>query len=282
MSKNLKIVILAENRVQKRGLIAEHGLSLYIEYGAKKYLFDTGQGLVLSHNAKKLDIDLEQISAVILSHGHDDHTGGLSKILELNPEVEVIAHKNAFISKFKKSDNKLEFRGNKTKLKNIKNFKNVQNQKVVEDGMWVTGEIQTKEKEYINNKYIQTGEEGKKVDDFSDDISLYFETEKGLVILLGCSHKGVINIVEHIRQKSTRKKIRAILGGMHLENKSNEEVEEIINYFAKLNLDLLVPIHCTGRRAAMMMKDKFTNKVKIASVGDSFTFNKKINFEKQK
>ena len=273
MSKNLKIVILAENSIEKRGLIAEHGLSFYIEYGDEKYLFDTGQGLVLSHNAKKLDIDLNEISSVILSHGHDDHTGGLAEILELNPEIEVIAHKDAFIPKFKKSNGKLEFRGSKTKLKDIKNFKDIQNKEVVEDGIYLTGEVSAKGKEYINEKYIKEVEEEKKVDNFNDDISLYIKTKKGLVILLGCSHKGVINIVEHVRKKTGKKKIRAILGGMHLKHSSDKKVEEIINYFEKLNLDLLVPIHCTGRRAAMMMKDKFKNKVKIASTGDSFTFN---------
>lgn len=273
MNKNLEVTILAENSVKKRGLLAEHGLSFYINYNDEEYLFDTGQGLVLTHNAKKLGINLKQISSVILSHGHDDHTGGLSEMLELNPELEVIAHKDAFSPKFKKSKNKLEFIGNNTSFKKIKKFTNAEKKTKIDEGMFVTGEVPVAKSKYINEKYILE-ENNKLVDNFKDDITLYFETEKGVVVLLGCSHKGVINILEYVKKLTNGKRIRAILGGMHLKHSSDKKVKKIIDYFSELNFDLLVPIHCTGNKAAMMMKDRFKEKVKIASVGDEFKFNK--------
>lgn len=273
MNKNLEITILAENSVEKRGLLAEHGLSFYINYNGEEYLFDTGQGLVLTHNAKKLGINLKKISSVILSHGHDDHTGGLAKMLEINPELEVIAHKDAFAPKFKKSKNKLEFIGNNSSSEKIKRFTNAENKTKINGNMYVTGEVPVSKNEYINEKYIIKEKKNKLIDNFKDDITLYFETEKGVVVLLGCSHKGVINILEYVKKLTNGKRIRAILGGMHLKHSSDKEVKKIIDYFSELSFDLLVPIHCTGNKAAMMMKDRFKEKVKIASVGDNFKFN---------
>jgi len=272
MTKNLEITILAENSVEKRGFLAEHGLSFYINYGKEKYLFDTGQGLVLSHNAKKLDINLEQISSVILSHGHDDHTGGLDKLLKINSEVEIIAHREAFSSKFKKADGKLEFIGNNTDRENIKKFTNAEKKTEINKGMYVTGEVPVAKNKYINEKYISGKRKNKVVDNFKDDISLYFDTPEGIIVLLGCSHKGVVNILEYVKELTNGKRIKAIIGGMHLKHSSDKKVTKIIDYFSRLNFDLLVPIHCTGTRAAMMMKDRFKSKVKIASVGESFIF----------
>ncbi|MGM0410622.1 MAG: MBL fold metallo-hydrolase, partial [Bacillota bacterium] len=132
-------------------------------------------------------------------------------------------------------------------------------------------EVKTQNDDYINEKYIIEENGQEKIDDFADDMSLYFETDKGIVILLGCSHKGVINIIKEIKE-STKQKIRAILGGMHLKHSSDCEIDEIVNYLKKLNFDLLVPIHCTGNKAAMKMKKAFGDKVNLASTGDIFKF----------
>ena len=92
MTNKLELTILSENTVEKRKLLAEHGLSVYFKYNDRHYLFDTGQGEVLVSNALKLGIDLNEINTVFLSHGHDDHTGGLKKLLKINPEIRVFAH----------------------------------------------------------------------------------------------------------------------------------------------------------------------------------------------
>src|SRR6056297_1659130 len=109
MSKELEVAILANNTVEKREVLAEHGLALYFKYNDKEYLFDTGQGEVLFSNANKMGIDLRNIDTVFLSHGHDDHTGGLKKLLELKPEIRVFAHSDIFQPKFKKTAASLEF-----------------------------------------------------------------------------------------------------------------------------------------------------------------------------
>lgn len=272
MTKKLEILLLSENTVEKRGLIAEHGLSFWLKYGEREYLFDTGQGEVLCHNAERLDIDLAQISAVILSHGHDDHTGGLEKLLEINHAIEVFAHKDLFLPKYKRSEEELEFIGTDIKEDQINNFSDVDDKIILDEGVYLTGMVDADRETYINDKYIIKKDGQNMVDSFDDDISLYIETDRGIVILLGCSHKGVVNIIEDIREKTGGKRIRAILGGMHLKHSSSEEIEDIVNYLKEINFDLLVPIHCTGVKAAMMMKDSFGARVKLASVGDRFQF----------
>jgi len=272
MDENLIITILSENTVERRGLKAEHGLSFYINYKGKEYLFDTGQGLVLLSNAEKLNIDLKNIDTVFLSHSHDDHTGGLKQILDLNPKINIAAHKNIFFKKYKKTKSGVEFIGIELEKSDIKNFIDISDKSKVINDIYSTGTVQTKNNDYIKEKYVIKKDNNKLIDNFHDDISIYFKTQKGLVILLGCSHKGVINILKHIRKKAPGERIRAILGGMHLKHSSIEDVKRIINYLDEINFELLVPIHCTGRKPAMMMKDQFGDRVKLASVGDEFKF----------
>ena len=270
MSKRLKIKILSENTVYKRNLRAEHGLSFYFEYGDKKYLFDTGQGLVLKDNADQLDIDLKEIDTVILSHGHDDHTGGLKELLKINPSINVAAHPDLFIPKYKIENNKNQFIGTDVKIRDI-NFINAREKEEVSRGINISKDVKVKDNSSFKKRYIIKDNKQEKVDKFNDEISLYIETEKGLVILLGCSHKGIVNIIKDIKER-TNQRIAGILGGLHLKHSSGQEVIEIMNYFDSINFDLLVPVHCTGREVAMLFKDHFEEKVKLSSVGDTFIF----------
>lgn len=272
MDKNLEITVLSENTVERRNLIAEHGLSFYFKYNNKEYLFDTGQGKVILKNAAFLNIDFKNIETVFLSHGHDDHTGGLKQLLKINPDLKVAAHKDIFNDKYKVLKNKVSSNGLEIKKKKIKNFINTEKMMEVRKGIYTTGEILVPNSDYINNRYQKKEKKEKVVDDFNDETSIFIETNKGIVILLGCSHKGVINIIEYIKSQIGNKKIVAILGGMHLKNANTKKVKNIINYFTKLEFDLLAPIHCTGRRAAMRMKDCFEDRVRLASVGDQFEF----------
>src|SRR6056297_413260 len=214
MSKKLEITILAENNVEKRDLLAEHGLSLYFKYNGKEYLFDTGQGKVLFGNAKKLGIDLKGIDTIFLSHGHDDHTGGLKELLKLKPEVRVFAHSEVFMEKYKKVGTELEFIGTDLEKDNLENFEDAENAVAAAPGLYNTGVIEAASKNYLNPRYVVKESDKEKIDLFNDDTSLYLESESGIVILLGCSHKGVKNIINEIRAEVGDRKIPAILGGM--------------------------------------------------------------------
>lgn len=272
MAKNLKIKILAENTVYSRKVLAEHGLSFYFEYNGKQYLFDTGQGKVLFSNAKKIGIDLKEIDTVFLSHGHDDHTGGLKEFLKIAPETRIFAHSEIFTSKYKKVNGQLEFIGLDLEKEDINNFTAAENNPIAAPGIYSTGEIAAPKESYIKNRYRIKTEAGEEVDPFDDDTSIYINTESGIVILLGCSHKGVKNILDDIRAEVGEQKIAAVLGGMHLRRASREEIKQLIDYFQNFDFDLLAPVHCTGRRAAVMFKEAFKGRVRLASVGDEFEF----------
>ncbi len=272
MFENLEITILAENNVEKRDLLAEHGLSLYFKYNDKEYLFDTGQGQVLFANAAKLGIDLKNIDTAFLSHGHDDHTGGLKELLKIKPEIRVFAHSEIFTEKYKKVGAELEFIGLDLQKNELKNFEAAESTGAAAPGLYNTGVIKATSNDYINPRYVVIENDKEKIDPFDDDTSLYLESGNGIVILLGCSHKGVKNIIDQIRAEVGDKKIRAIIGGMHLKRASSEKIEDLINYFAEIDFELLVPIHCTGRQAAVKFKQAFGERVKLGSVGDKFKF----------
>ena len=272
MTKSLKIKILAENTVYSRKVLAEHGLSFYFDYDGKKYLFDTGQGEVLVSNAEKMNINLKEIDTVFLSHGHDDHTGGLKEFLKLAPDTRVFAHSEVFTPKYKKVDGELKFIGLDLDKSDINNFTAAENNPIAASGIYSTGEIAAPKESYLKERYRIKTEAGEEVDPFDDDTSIYIHTESGIVILLGCSHKGVKNIIEDIRAEIGEQKIAAILGGMHLKRASKKEIEQLIDYFQSFDFDLLAPMHCTGRLAAVKFKEAFGERVNLASVGDSFEF----------
>jgi 7,8-dihydropterin-6-yl-methyl-4-(beta-D-ribofuranosyl)aminobenzene 5'-phosphate synthase len=273
MPVSIKIKILVENNVYRRELMAEHGLALWIKYGEEEYLFDTGQGMVLLHNAEKMGIDLKRLKGVFLSHGHYDHTGGLKSILDLSPELRVYAHPGVFVPKYYQETGYLRENGMKLTREAIPGFIPVTDLKEIGEGLWCCNQIE------CNNKFsaIDPGfkiKQGNELisDDFKDDQSLFLETRNGLVVLAGCSHVGIVNILQHIRKVTGNKHIHAVIGGMHLINASKEYIEQTIMYFKKLDFDLLVPLHCTGINAINEMVNNLGERVKIAFTGDEFNF----------
>ncbi len=264
MGLNLKMTILVENTVYKQGLLAEHGLSIYLEFGRKKYLFDSGQGMVLKHNAEELDIAFYELDGLILSHGHYDHTGGIPFLLEQKTDLEIYAHPDFQIDRYSMRGKRLapvSYSGPK-----IKDFNKIKNLSEIEKGMFLTGEIKNA-KNYLNEKYKRKNNSGYKTDDFSDDMSLYFEGKNGLIIILGCSHKGVKNIITEIIDKSGIDNVDKIIGGMHLMKADKNILKELSEFFKKIDPSEIYPLHCTGKEAASYFRERLGDKVKFAGVG---------------
>lgn len=272
-SQNTKVKILVENRVAKENLLAEHGLSFLISYREKNYLFDTGQGLVLINNMKNLGIKVADIDGVILSHGHYDHGNGLQEILALNSELEVFAHPEVFIPKYSDKKVNLVPRGLNIKKEEIQNFKPIRKATEISAGLWMTGEIPRRSNlEELSNKFKREVAGQIQQDNFTDEQAVFIETKKGLVVLLACTHAGIINTLEHIKALSGSQKIHAIIGGMHLINANQKRINETVSYLAQLNFELIVPLHCTGFNALQAMLAKFKDKVKLRQVGEEFIF----------
>jgi 7,8-dihydropterin-6-yl-methyl-4-(beta-D-ribofuranosyl)aminobenzene 5'-phosphate synthase len=273
MNQRVEIKIVVANSVYQKNLLAEHGLSFWIKLGTKEYLFDTGQGLVLRHNLKELEIQLDSLNGILLSHGHYDHANGLKSLLKAKPNLKLYAHSDIFLPKYSKKSSQLIDRGMNITRTDLQNFRPVNKAKQIDAGLWLTGEISLDNREAIMKaKYKVKENEEIKLDPFKDDQAVFIESKAGIVVLLGCSHSGVIYTLKQIRKLTAGKKIAAIIGGMHLIHADQKRIDKIINYLRKLDFDLLVPLHCTGFKAAAQMKAVFKERVVAGGVGNKFLF----------
>ena len=275
--ENVKITILVDNQAAQ-GLAAEHGLSLWIEAGSLRILFDTGQGAALPVNAAKLEISPDQADILVLSHGHYDHTGGVSYVLSVNPKISVYCHPKAVqlrcsvsggSARFIQIPDKAITALNKAPLCNMHW---VERSVVISPDIGVTGPIPR------NTNFEDAGgpffldPEGRIADSIIDDQALWIKTPEGLVVCVGCCHAGLINTLEHVRRLSGVSAIRAVIGGFHLVNADENRMERTILALRSMNPEMLVPCHCTGEKAVRKFEKAFDGRVFLAEAGKMFRF----------
>jgi len=270
MSQNIRITTLVENTVYSPELLAEHGLSFWIEYGDKRIIFDTGQSGLLIQNAKVLRINLSDADAIILSHGHYDHTGGLAAVLDIATKAKVYLHPAAIEAKFSRKASGVKSIGMPEAAKKAIRDREVIWTEIptqIFQGVKVTGQIPR-----INNFEDVGGaffldEDCRRKDELLDDQTLFIESPKGLVVVFGCAHAGAVNILNRIADLSGRKNFYAVMGGMHLSNASEERIERTITAFREYNLQRIGPAHCTGSKAIEKFKSGFPEQYFTCSAG---------------
>lgn len=271
---NYKITTLVDNTVSLSAnrLIGEHGLSLYLETKNHTILFDTGQHVALCHNAEILDIDLSRIDTVVLSHGHYDHTGGLKRLLKTNTAFRLYAHPDVFEDKLrsvKKTYKKIGIPLKKDELENSDVRLSLgKSSREIAPGIFTSGEIPLENDfESIESGFFVKRDSRIVHDTLADDQALILDTRKGLVVLLGCSHRGVINTLNHVRNLSGKKKIYAMIGGLHLGKASDAKLEKIIDHLAGFSLEKIGVSHCTGTNATLALFNRFKDRVFMNTVG---------------
>ena len=277
----LSITVLVENTVSREELRAEHGFSVWIETPHGNVLWDTGQSNLFIENARKMSVQIENVSCIALSHGHYDHTGGLSAILVLNPRIKVYGHPDIFVQRFtrnRSSVHSVRPIGSPI-VKEIVQSKcqslelNRQPSEIV-PGVFLTGEIPR------ITEYEDTG--GEFFIDVScttrdliiDDQALYIESSQGIVVILGCAHSGVVNTLNYISKLTRQEKIFAVFGGMHLFGASKERLEATADAFSRYNVRVIGPCHCTGLKAITYLRSQFPDRFIECSTGSRFTFSK--------
>lgn len=274
----MRVTVLVENTVGRTLPISgEHGLSLWVEFGGHKLLFDTGQRGAVVSNAFRLGVDLRTAEAVVLSHGHSDHTGGLRDVIEfIGRPTPVYAHPDIFSGHRVSSpaDRYIGIPFCREELETAgADFVLVKQPVELFPGFWLSGEVprRTPFEKGDPRMYVYQGTE-QVPDPVADDLSIYAQTGAGLAILLGCAHAGVVNIVEHARAVTGENKVAAVLGGTHLGPVAPEQMEATVSYLKELDLKLLAANHCTGLPKAAYLAGIFGERFRFASAGEVFEF----------
>lgn len=272
-----KLTILCENSVGVPfGVIGEHGFACYVETEKGNYLFDTGQGFAIVQNAIALKKDLGAIEAIIISHGHYDHTGGLPAVLQIKGRVGVYGHPDIFVERIWSSEGKTRFIGiqhTRSYLETLgADFRLGTEMIEIGPGVFLTGEIPRKsefEKSDANMTVCLANGEKIQPDPLKDDLSLVIDSDKGLILVLGCAHAGMINIIEYAMEKMNRDKIHAIIGGTHLGFSNEEQFDETLKVIDKYKIDFIGVSHCTGLLKASMLHAKFKERFFFGTVGST-------------
>lgn len=255
----LRLTFLADNRAVRPGLAAEHGLSVLVEHGAHAVLFDTGASDAALRNAAALGVDLGRVEAVALSHGHDDHTGGLEALLAALPGgVPVRAHPGALVRRYSvrpgRGASEIGFRGGEA----------VRRRLILADGsvglapgLVLTGHVPRISgfEDTGGPFYLDPG--GREPDLIPDDQALVVMTGAGNILVCGCAHAGVVNTLMHAAKVTGDDRFVAVVGGLHLGSAGPERVKRTVRELRKVGVGRVGPAHCTGEAAGAALAAEF-------------------------
>jgi 7,8-dihydropterin-6-yl-methyl-4-(beta-D-ribofuranosyl)aminobenzene 5'-phosphate synthase len=272
----IKITTLSENSANI-GFLAEWGLCMVVEVDGLKVLFDTGTGHAAVHNAQILGIDLSTIDCILLSHGHYDHTGGLREVLRRTGPKKIIAHPDIWQHKYgRRPGAKERYVGIPFVREDLESlgasFTLSKESVELSDSVMTTGEIPlTTDYEDIDTDlyFRENGEE--KIDTFTDDLALVIDAEFGLVVILGCAHRGIINTLRHARKLTGKELIYAAIGGTHLFRASEERLALTAGALLEMGVQRLGVSHCTGFAASSYLAGEMGDAFFLNNSGSRFT-----------
>jgi 7,8-dihydropterin-6-yl-methyl-4-(beta-D-ribofuranosyl)aminobenzene 5'-phosphate synthase len=271
----MRITILCDNLVGSlSGALGEHGFSALLEWDGGSILFDTGQGETLLHNAQNMNRDLHLVTKVALSHGHYDHTGGLLPLLTSCGSKDIFAHPALFSRRYRVKDTGesipigipyeehfLRGRGGRFVLTD--QFQEIS------QGIFLTGEVPRKAPFERGDSGLFCDAAGVTIDKVNDDQSLVIISVKGLVLLLGCCHAGLVNTIDYARERTGVAEVYALIGGTHLGFSDPYQFEETIRALRGYGIKKICAGHCTGFAASARLLKEFPRQFQPSRVGFS-------------
>jgi len=282
--KNVKITVLMEDTKNsaKPQLKNRHGLSFFIQakIGDDKVttLMDTGPSPeALLHNVNAMDVNLEDVDVIALSHGHYDHTGGLIEALKrMKKRVPVIGHPTVFDPKLSFMPH-LRLIGAPFTVLEVESVGGVPVLAIdpvkIADGITTTGEV-SRSTSFEKVSGFWRIHNGRLVEDvILDDQSLVIDVEdKGLVVVAGCAHAGIINTLKYAQKITGKSKVYAVLGGFHLWGAENNRIQATVDELEKLDLKFVAPCHCTGKKAIKKIAETLGDLYHPLRMGDTIEF----------
>ena len=271
----MKITVLVENTGLSEFKI-EHGLSLYIEFNDKKYLLDAGPSDSFFKNAHALSIDLGRVDKAVLSHGHYDHGDGFMVFLNQYKDKVVYGAKNIFDDYYSGSGGSVHYIGLSSKLKQMKNrFNTISKDTKIDEKIYLILDDVSNTKEIgVQKKLYKKVDDVLQPDNFNHELSLVFDTPKGLVICNSCSHAGLESIVDNIK-KRLNKPVYAYVGGLHMKSTKNhietssftEEQIQNLCIFIEKNIQYVLTGHCTGNVSYDLLKKYLKDRIDFLTTG---------------
>lgn len=265
----VRITTLTENTASY-GFIGEWGLSILVEAEGPKMLFDTGMSFSAVHNARLSRVDLSTVDRIVLSHGHVDHTGGLGEVLKRTGGVPVFGHPDIWAEKYSlRGQEGMRYVGmpfSRGELESLGARFELSSKPVeIADRVMTSGEVpMVFGHESVDGNLLVKHGGSMLPDPLADDLAVIIKADFGLVVILGCAHRGVVNTLRHAQKLTGREQVYAVIGGTHLMRASPERVESTIAELKQMGVQRLGLSHCTGFPASARLAQEF---------GDAFFHN---------